>query len=66
MLAEEGKIMIDNYTVGINKQDASDFQKKIVDDYECTKDCRECPFPGAKCYGSKYKKMNTAIVFRSK
>ncbi len=33
---------------------AVDYNRSITDDYECKKDCRNCPFPGAKCYPSKY------------
>lgn len=30
--------------------------KLISEDYECSRNCRNCPFPGAKCYSSKYQK----------
>ncbi len=36
--------------------------KLITDDYECKKDCRNCPFPGAKCYPSKYDHYNTGLL----
>ncbi len=31
-------------------------EKKITEDYDCRFDCRSCPFPGAKCFPSKYLK----------
>lgn len=39
-----------------------DYNKRITDDYECTKDCRDCPFPGAKCYPTKYDRYNTGLL----
>lgn len=39
-----------------------DFGKAITDDYECKRDCRNCPFPGAKCYKSKYDRYNTGLL----
>ena len=41
---------------------AADFSKPITEDYECMKDCRNCPFPGAKCYQSKYGRYNTGLL----
>lgn len=38
--------------------------KLITDDYECHKDCRNCPFPGAKCYQTKYDRYNTGLLIR--
>ena len=37
----------------------TDTNKRITDDYECKKDCRNCPFPGAKCFSSKYDRYHT-------
>lgn len=37
-------------------------EKTITEDYECRKDCRNCPFPGAKCYPSKYDRYNTGLL----
>lgn len=39
-----------------------DYNKRITDDYECTKDYRDCPFPGAKCYPTKYDRYNTGLL----
>lgn len=39
-----------------------DYGKRITDDYECKKDCRNCPFPGAKCYQTKYDHYNTGLL----
>jgi hypothetical protein len=44
------------------KDDKLDFYKLITDDYECKKDCRNCPFPGAKCYQSKYERDKTYLI----
>ena len=40
----------------------NDKNRLITDDYECKKDCRNCPFPGAKCYQSKYDRYNTGLL----
>ena len=40
----------------------NDTTRLITDDYECKKDCRNCPFPGAKCYQSKYDRYNTSLL----
>ncbi len=40
----------------------NDTSRLITDDYECKKDCRNCPFPGAKCYQSKYDRFNTGLL----
>ncbi len=40
----------------------NDTNRLITDDYECKKDCRNCPFPGAKCYQSKYDRYNTSLL----
>ena len=39
-----------------------DYGKLITEDYECRKDCRNCPFPGAKCFPSKYERYNTDLL----
>ena len=39
-----------------------DTKKIITDDYECKKDCRNCPFPGAKCFSSKYDRYHTDLL----
>lgn len=39
-----------------------DTNKRITDDYECRKDCRNCPFPGAKCFSSKYDRYQTDLL----
>lgn len=41
-----------------------DTKKCITDDYECMKDCRNCPFPGAKCYQTKYNRYHTDLLIR--
>lgn len=41
-----------------------DYNKRITDDYECKKDCRNCPFPGAKCYPSKYETHRRSHDYR--
>ena len=33
-----------------------DYNKRITDDY------RDCPFPGAKCYPTKYDRYNTGLL----
>ena len=47
--AKESKTQVDN-------------NKSMTDDYECTKDCRDCPFPGAKCYPTKYDRYHTGLL----
>lgn len=39
-----------------------DYNKLITEDYECKKDCRNCPFPGAKCYQTKYDRYDTGLL----
>ncbi len=43
---------------------SQDTGRLITDDYECYKDCRNCPFPGAKCYLSKYDRYNTNLLIQ--
>ena len=31
-----------------------DSKKDIREDYECRQRCRVCPFPGAKCFLTRY------------
>lgn len=42
------------------------FGKLITDDYECKKDCRNCPFPGAKCFQTKYDRYDTGLLIKHK
>ena len=45
-----------------NNHAEKDTNRLITDDYECFKDCRNCPFPGAKCYQTKYDHYNTGLL----
>ena len=45
-----------------NNHAEKDTNRLITDDYECFKDCRNCPIPGAKCYQTKYDHYNTGLL----
>ncbi len=49
---EEKKRGIREKSAGVSKAGENRFQRKIEEQYSCTKYCRCCPFPGLKCVES--------------